>query len=161
MILVYSAVLSAYVYKYVALHIRRCLRCVPSILRYYLGTGSIQSIITETEYTSLLSRVQNSTGYGPIVTRSDRRTSKTLDLILSHQTRNEHINQTRPTLFVYFYYSSCRRKNPSPLQPPPSRKHFSKPTPFTPPSPLLVQTTFSPAKSSTNSNLITKNGVKT
>ena len=28
MILVYSAVLSAYVYKYVALHIRRCLRCV-------------------------------------------------------------------------------------------------------------------------------------
>ena len=27
MILVYSAVLSAYVYKYVSLHIRRCLRC--------------------------------------------------------------------------------------------------------------------------------------
>ena len=27
MILVYSAVLSAYVYKYVALHIRHCLRC--------------------------------------------------------------------------------------------------------------------------------------
>ena len=27
MILVYSAVLSAYVYTYVALHIRRCLRC--------------------------------------------------------------------------------------------------------------------------------------
>ena len=38
MILVYSAVLSAYVYKYVALHIRRCLKCDQSLLIGLRGT---------------------------------------------------------------------------------------------------------------------------
>ena len=44
LILVYSAVLSAYVYTYVALHIRRCLRCLQSITDYLQSISDLYAL---------------------------------------------------------------------------------------------------------------------